>query len=290
MEEAVLFAEPNRNPEQFGKMLFGEHGGLRPVGEDSSFAKENHALDLGNDFGHVVRYQQNPQPGLRQLAQRVSKLESRADVQRIAGLIKEQRSWLMYQRPRKQRPLGFAGGHLRDRAVGEMRNAKPRQSFLGPCEMFWIGMLVRKNARAAEKAGEHHITAGGIRGAGRQQVRRYDSEQRAQLENIPSFAPQYGNAGTFPREWIALPRNGLDQCRFAAAIRSQYAHVLPARDLQVNVLEGRAVTTHYRDMGKREQRRRDHSVILTERRCGAREQGRRISREAARLAGILTGK
>src|SRR5258708_259000 len=43
-------------------------------------------------------------------------------------------------------------------------------------------------------------------------------------------------------------------------------------------------------MGKREQGRRDHSVILTERRCHAREQGGRISREAARLAGMRAGK
>src|SRR6266849_10309494 len=126
----------------------------------------------------------------------------------------------MHQRPRNQRPLGFAGRHFRDRAIGAMRNPKPRQSFFGPREMLRIGMMVRKNSRAAEKAGEHHMTAGGIRGAGSQQVRRYDSEQRAQLENIPSFAPQYGNAGTFPREWVALPCNGLDQSRFAAAIRS----------------------------------------------------------------------
>src|SRR2546428_3186574 len=72
--------------------------------------------------------------------------------------------------------------------------------------MFRIGMMVRKNAGAAEKAREHHVAAGGIRGTGSQQVRRYDSEQRAQLENIPSLAPQYGNVGP-------VPRNGLDQCR-----------------------------------------------------------------------------
>src|SRR5260370_33516200 len=116
----------------------------------------------------------------------------------------------MHQRPRNQRPLGFAGRHFRDRAIGEMRNPKPRQRFLAPSEMLRIGMMVRKNARAAEKAGEHHITACGIRGTGSQQVRRYDSEQRAQLEYIPPLAAQYGNARPFPREWIALPSDGLD--------------------------------------------------------------------------------
>src|SRR2546430_14095932 len=145
----------------------------------------------------------------------------------------------MDQRACNQRALGFAGGHLRDRAIGEMRNAKPRQRFRGQCKMFWIGMVVWKNARAAEKPGEHHITASGIRGTGSQQVRRYDSEHGAQFENIPSRAPQYGNTGPFPHEWIAFPRYGLDQGRFAAAIWSQYANVLTASDLQVRSEERR---------------------------------------------------
>src|SRR2546422_4706412 len=123
--------------------------------------------------------------------------------------------------------------------------------------MFRIRMMVRKNAGAAEKTREHHVAAGGIRGTGSQQVRGDDSEQRAQLENIPALAPQYGNAGPFPCQWIALPRNGLDQRRFAAAIRPQYANVLPASDLQVDVIEGRAVTTHDRDICEGEQGRRD---------------------------------
>src|SRR6267378_8023043 len=127
-------------------MFGGKHGGLRPVGEDASFAQENHSLDLWNDFGYVMRHEQNPEPGLRKLAHRLAKLELRADIQRIAGLIKKQRLWLMHQRPRNQRPLGLAGGHLRDRAIREMRNSQPHQNLLGPREMPRIGMVVRKNA------------------------------------------------------------------------------------------------------------------------------------------------
>src|SRR2546430_2762667 len=237
-----------------------------------------------------MRHEQNSEPGFHELAHRLSKVELSADVQRVTGLIKKQCLWLMHQRPRNQCSLGFSRGHLRDRTIGEMRNAQPRQSFLGQCTMFRIGMMVWKNACAAEKAGKHHIAASGIRGTGSQQVRRYDSEQRAQFENIPSLPPQYGNVGPFPRDGIALSRNRLDQCRFAAAIWSQYAHVLPASDLQVDVMEGHAVTTHDRDMREGEQGRRDgvHSglsgigrfaatssddrVILAEYKCDARDQ------------------
>ena len=57
MEEAVLSDEPDGYAKQIRKMFRGEHGGFRPVGQDASFAQENHALDLWNDFGYVVCHQ-----------------------------------------------------------------------------------------------------------------------------------------------------------------------------------------------------------------------------------------
>src|ERR1700674_3105641 len=99
-----------------------------------------------------MRHEQDPEPGLRKLAHGVSKPELRTDVQRIAGLIKKQRLRLMYQRPRNQRPLGFAGRHLCNRTIGQMRNAKPRERFVGASKMPGIGLLMRKDARAAEEA------------------------------------------------------------------------------------------------------------------------------------------
>src|SRR5258708_10444910 len=139
-----------------------------------------------------------------------------------------------------------------------MRDAKPRHRFVSQGETLRIRMMMRKYTRATEKAGEHHVAAGGLRGAGSQQVRRHDAEQRAQLENVPSLAPKYGNPGPIARKRITLPRNGLDQCRFAAAIRSQDAYVLAARNLEVNVVKRRAVTTHNGDVrkGERSEERR----------------------------------
>jgi len=54
-----------------------------------------------------------------------------------------------------------------------------------------------------------------------------------------------------------------DQRRFAAAIRPQDAHVLATGDLQADVMEGRTVSPHHRDMHKREQGPLDglHSVL-----------------------------
>ena len=108
MEETVVFAQTNGNSEQFGKMLLSEDAGLGPVGKNASVAQKNHALDLRDDLGYMMGDQQNPQPGLRQLAHGASKLNLRTDVQRITRLVKEQRLRLMHQRPRYQRALGFA--------------------------------------------------------------------------------------------------------------------------------------------------------------------------------------
>jgi len=104
-----------------------------------------------------------------------------------------------------------------------------------------IGMMVRKDARAAEESRQDHIAPGGVRGAGSQQVGRNDSEQRAQLENIPSLAPQDGNRRPFPRKRIAFARDGLDQRGLAASVGSKNAHVLSGCDLQGHIVESRTL-------------------------------------------------
>src|SRR5438876_5924651 len=171
MEISVALTQAHGSSKQFRKMLLGEHRGFRPVGLNVSFAQKNHALNLWNNFRYVVRHEQDSESGLRKLAHGVAKLELSADVQSIAWLVKQQSLRIVHQGARNQRALGFAGGHFRNRTVGEMRDAKPRQRFLGKREMFRIGMMVRKNACAAEKTGKHYIATGSIRCARSQQVR-----------------------------------------------------------------------------------------------------------------------
>ncbi len=125
MEIAVALAQSRRNTEQIGKLFLVKDGGFRPIAEDASVSQKNHALNLRNNLGYMVRHKQNSHPGLRKLAHRVPKLELCADIQSVAGLIKKQRLRLMHQRSRNQRPLGFAGRHLRNSATSKMRNAKP---------------------------------------------------------------------------------------------------------------------------------------------------------------------
>src|SRR2546425_5008112 len=113
-------------------------------------------------------------------------------------------------------------------------------------------MVVRKNARAAEKAGQHHIPSSSVGGARSQQVRGYDSQQRPQLENIPTFAPEDGNRASAAHQRITFPRHGLDERGFPAAIRSKDAHVLASGNFQVHFVERDAVTARNRYVFERE--------------------------------------
>jgi len=69
--------------------------------------------------------------------------------------------------------------------------------------MFRIGMMVRK-IRVLLKKPESTTSRPGIRGARSQQVGRYNSEQRAQFENIPSLTSQIKMEDP-SAEWISTP-------------------------------------------------------------------------------------
>jgi len=172
-----MFREAHRHAKQMGKMGSGEHGGFGAVGHNAPFAQEDHAIDFRDDFGDVMGNQQNGYPGLRQLPQCVAQLELRGDVQRVAGLVKEQRSRLVDEGPRDERALGFAGRHLGHRAVGQMSDAQAAERVRSARQMLRIRMVVWKDARAAEKAGKDHVAPCGVRGARSQQIGRDDAQE-----------------------------------------------------------------------------------------------------------------
>ena len=66
---------------------------------------------------------------------------------------------------------------------------------------------------------------------------RNDSQQRAQLEDVPGIAPQDGERRIGLRQRIAFARDGLDQRRFAAAVRPQDRDVLPGPNAERDVVE-----------------------------------------------------
>src|ERR1700734_264396 len=143
-----------------------------------------------------------------------------------------------------------------------MRDSQPLKRGIRAGQMVRVRMMVRKDARTAEKSGKHHVATGGVRGARSQQIRRNDSQQRTQLEYIPAFAPENRNRGSFACHGITLARNGLNQRGFAASIGSEDANVFAGTDAKRNAIERRpsgGLSAHDGDVVEgQEWRRRGH--------------------------------
>src|SRR5277367_543136 len=102
----------------------------------------------------MVGHQQNAESTPRKLTHGIAQLQLRSDVQRVAGLIEQQRLRVMYQSPRDQSPLGFSRGHLRHSAMPKMRNPQARECRFRALQMRRIGMMMWKYSRTAEKSGK----------------------------------------------------------------------------------------------------------------------------------------
>jgi len=78
---------------------------FRAIGQNVAFSQEHDAFDFRNDFGDVVSDQQNAKPTLRQLPHCVSQLKLGGDVQSVAGLVEQERLWIVHQSAGDQRAL-----------------------------------------------------------------------------------------------------------------------------------------------------------------------------------------
>ena len=143
---------------------------------------------------------------------------------------------------------------MRNGATGQVGNAKPREGRVRLFKQIGTGRMVRKDARAAEKPGEHDVAAGRIRCAGRQQIGRDNAKLRAQLKNIPVLATENGDGGVLVCEWIALARYGFYQGGLATAVRPEDADVFAGFNAQANVLQRRVLSPHHGDVIKVKER------------------------------------
>src|SRR5690348_6120243 len=273
MKMAVLLYQPEINAEERRKMPSRKDLLFRPICQNPALPQKNHALDFRNDLRNVVSHQKNANPTLRPLTNRIPKLNLRGDVQRVAGLVEQQRSRVMHQRPRDQGSLGFARRHLGDRTSREMRDSQTGERGHGSRQMRWIRMMVRKDAPAAKKTGKHNVATSGVRRGRSEQVRRDDSKQRTQLKDVPALASQNRNRGAFPDQGITLPRDRFDQSGFAAAVGSEDADVFAGSDAKSDSIESRPIrgcSAHHSDIVQGQERRD---------RLGLGQDGNYINRE-----------
>ena len=116
-------------------------------------------------------------------------------------------------------------------------------------------MMVCEYLRAAEKSGEHDLAAGRMPLHALHQVIRHDAEQQPQFEYVPALVSKDGDARIVARHGIALPRNRLDQRRFAAAVGAEYGDVLLGHDPQAEIVQCKFLSAHHSNFLKIDQGR-----------------------------------
>src|SRR5947209_8542853 len=94
-----------------------------------------------------------------------------------------------------------------------------------------------EDPRTAEKSGKNDFAPDSLARTVRHQIVGHDAQYRSQLENIPSAPAQNGHARAVPHDRIAFPRDRLDECGFAAAIRPQDGYMFACIYAQAEVIK-----------------------------------------------------
>ena len=197
-----------------------------------------------------MSHQDDSNSRVGQRAHGFSKAILRRNVQRVAGLVKQQRGRLVDQCPGDQDALRFSRRHFLHGALRQMGDSELGQGGLGQLSVFGIDRVVREDARAAEKAGQHHVHAAGLTGTRRHQVVGHDAQQGAQFENVPVPLAENGHARPFANHGVAFTGDGLDQRGFAATVRSQHRNMFVHTHPQAEVVEDDLFSAHYADVAQ----------------------------------------
>src|SRR5467141_284951 len=245
--------------------LFGlEQVFLAPIRLNASAAHQDNAIDLRDDVGEMVSHEDDSNSRLGQRAHRFAKTVLRENVEAIARLIEHQRLRIVHQRARYQDSLRLAGRHFRDGAVREMWDSKPLEHGVGAHPVLWLDSLVIEDACTAEETGDNDFAAARVARAVGHQIVRYDAENGAQFEDVPSVAPQNRHRGFFPDDRIALARYGFDERGLAAAVRAQDRDVFARFAAQAEVIECDVVASNDADVFQVHQSR-SHEVRFSPR-------------------------
>src|SRR5580704_18788451 len=98
-------------------------------------------------------------------------------------------------------------------------------------------MLMRKDAGAAEEAGDDYVAAGRRGGAGSEEVRGNDTQQVTQLKDVPTAPAEDFRRRPGRRQGVALASYRFDKSGLTAAIGPQDADLLPAINLQREIVQ-----------------------------------------------------
>ena len=174
----------------------------------------------------------------------------RGKIERVAGLVEHQRARFVDQSPGNQHAARFARRHLRNWAIRQMWNSQFSQCRVCDSSVLSLHQVIGINGRAAEEPRKHNIETAGLSGARQHQIVGNNAQVRSQPEHIPGFLPKNRHRRVIPRYRITLPREGLDQGRFAAPVRTEYGNMLVRPNPQAEVIERDLLSAHHAQITK----------------------------------------
>ena len=145
-----------------------------------------------------MRHQNDSDAGLGQRAHALPQAVPGEDVERVAGFIEQQGPRLVHQCAGNEHTPRFTRRHFANRTLRQVRYLQLRQSVIRQFAVPGINHVMRKDASAAEEAGQDYVASAGIAGAPGQQIVCNNAEQRTQFEDIPAVLPQDGHRQSLP--------------------------------------------------------------------------------------------
>jgi hypothetical protein len=213
-------------------------------------------VNLRNNLRNMMSDEENAESGASEFAHGVAKFHLAGDVQGVSGFVEEQGVRFMNQGAGDQGALGFSGRHFENGAVSEVGNPHAGEGGMGPGAVFGVRVMIGENARAAEEAGKDNIEAGGLGGAGGEEIGGDDAEGRTEFKNIPEGAAENGDGRIFALKGVALAREGLDEGGFAGAVGTKDADVFAHGDAEGKAVKGDVIATEDGDVAELEERGR----------------------------------
>src|SRR5438552_186229 len=129
-----------------------------------------------------------------------------------------------------------------------MRNLDHRHRALGTFLHLEGDFLVGPNPDTGEESRKDNLASRNRTCTSRHQIARYNPHQGPQFRDIPTFLAEDSDGRTAADEGVTLPRDRLDQRRFATTIRPKNTNVLADPNLQRYVIQGDRFAPHDRNV------------------------------------------
>lgn len=243
-----MFDESHFDAKERAQVSRSEQLPLGSIGIDAALFHHDDPVDLREDVAKVVGHHEdaNALPG--DAAEGLAELALGGEVEGVGGFVEEQHFRLVHQSPGDHDASLLAGRHFADSFGGEVIGLHQVQRFAGAGTHFRRDVEIGPESRGGEESSDNGIETAGHGSTLAGELGRDNAEVRTKLRNIPALAAEEAELGCGCDDRVALTGDGLNQCGFAAAIRTEDGEVLAIGDAERDIVENDVVAAGDRDI------------------------------------------